>query len=428
MASKPFSSHRLPWAVGGLSTLALCAFASLLVADTTVRIVVVSAGVVVASVGMGGMLRASSRERRGTMAARSDATEADIPAPGPAADDVRDGVAHRILSDFRRWMREQEHDSPSWPAFDQFIREMLADYVGAVRVRCYRVSTGREELHNLAQPETPKTDGGSIARGGLFGHVTAMDREYLANDSGHGELLDRLAAESEESWDWVWPVRDQTATIGLVAVGTLSDDAVRNRGLRATVISLVGLVWEHVALLEQFSTAQRTDRGSGVLNRADFFDIAARALSDSYEAKEPVVVASLALEGLRYLDDGGMWQRRDALIEQLGQLLTRRVRTDDLVGRFSDDRFVVLLRRLDRGLGRLIVDQVLTEADACIVRVLGDQERIRIRAGLAASDGEPRSLDTLLEDAFGAVQAARKQGLRQCDDAAPVAIEASHAS
>ena len=49
-------------------------------------------------------------------------------------------------------------------------------------------------------------------------------------------------------------------------------------------------------------------------------------------------------------------------MRQIGLYMRRKLRSDDLVGRFSDDRFVAVLRRLDISLGTLIARKLLSAA------------------------------------------------------------------
>ena len=106
------------------------------------------------------------------------------------------------------------------------------------------------------------------------------------------------------------------------------------------------------------------------------------------------------------------------------------MRTDDLVGRFTDDRFAMLLRRLDSGLGRLIAEKMLTAANDCVTqltsgcapdapdagRVQNAPYRIRMRIGLAGSGLARPPLRELLGSALDAVERARKADVAIASD------------
>lgn len=317
-----------------------------------------------------------------------------------------DTIVQRLTIAFHTWLTEYEDRTDVWPAFDQLAREMLTDSLGATRVRCYHLRAGSETLQTLSQADNGAAVGPS-AREGVLGHVATTGREYVAGDPAQGPLLEHLAAQNAETWSWAWPVRGPEGTVGIVAVGPLHDPTVLTRTVRKTVGQLLTLYWQHVACLEQLYTIRQTDQASGVLTRQDFLGLATRSLAESYAANEPVVVAVIVLEGLRRLDDEGCWQARDALIEQLGRIVLRRVRSDDLVGRFADDRFVILLRRLDSGLGRLIAEKLLSEANECLDGMEQIRDWARLRVGLAGSGLGRPALDALLAASFDAVTRAR---------------------
>ena len=326
----------------------------------------------------------------------------------PSRDATRTATLPRAIAALHAWLTDPGRPADEWPAFDQVIREILTEHLGATRVRCFHVRPGNETLQPISQGGSESASGGPSAREGVFGPAVIAGREYVAGNPSHGPLVDDLAQQGDERWTWVWPVRDGNSTIGIVAVGDVRDRALLADDVRVSVGHLLTLAWQHVTRTTQIRVVRRTDQASGVLTRQDFFTVAGPALTDSYEAHEPVVVAVVALEGLRGLDDTGRWRQRDALIEQLGRMISRRVRTDDLVGRFADDRFVVLLRRLDSGLGRLISEKLLASAADLVGQQTGDNNLVRLRIGLTGSGLRKPPLDELLVEAFDAVRRARR--------------------
>ncbi len=350
-----------------------------------------------------------------------------VPPSAPRAPEVPTApyrAGQRICVAFHGWLAER-HDGPDvWASFDQLVREALGAHLGATRVRCYHVQPGCDTLQTIHQARKPPQSAGPDMQEGLLGHVAMTGREYVADDPSHGPLVDDLAAQSEDRWSWIWPVRQPcrtrtpvakkvsdtlsaAETIGVIAVGPLSDAAILTPELRQTIGPLLSLCWQHVASLQRLRLVQRTDQASGVLTRGDFFAVAEAALRDSYAANEPVVVGVLALEGLRRLDDTRCWEERDALIERLGQQVARRMRSDDVVGRFADDRFVILLRRLDTGLGRLIAEKLLETGFQTL-----ETGSLRLRMGLSGSGMAQPPLPALLGTAFDAVERARKEDVR----------------
>ena len=385
--------------------------------------------IVSGSLGLGVGVFLNRRRRsgsRGHAVQREPVAAAPLSPPGESAATVRDGIASRMSSAFLAWLEEQrDGEISAWGSFDQLIREMLTEHLGAARVRCYHVPPGSQQLRSLSQSDSSAADIDQAAPDVVLGQVAATGREFVAGEPLDGELPDRPASGTGEDWDWVWPVRaadSRGQTVGLVAVGKLPSGTPLDRDRCQTIGPLITLFWEHARAVRRLCIAERIDKGSGVLTRFDFFEIAGRALADSYQHHEPVVVAVLALEGLRGLDDVGLWRQRDALVGALGRLLVRRARTDDVVGRFSDDRFVVLLRRLDGGLGRLIAEKVVASAQDHIAQLEDAPGPVRVRAGLAASGFEQPSLEILLAGAAEAVEQARSQDVPLCSELGPQSV------
>jgi diguanylate cyclase (GGDEF)-like protein len=315
----------------------------------------------------------------------------------------------RLCRAFNEWLQECASLPEIWVSFDQLLREVLLECIGAARVRCYHVRPGSEALQTIAQGYRPTPGEGPLLRDTIQGHVATTGTEFVEDDPRAGAAVHALAAQAEERWAWIWPVHDSGSVLGIVALGHLQEPARLTPALRPALGALMTLCWRHVDCLERFRVVRRTDQGSGLLTRNDFFTLARHALSDSYKTNEPVVVLVLGVEGLRRLDDQGKWQERDRLIERIGATLARHVRAEDLVGRFADDRFVVLLRRLDSGLGKIIAEKLLAACVKCVENLCGEDEGLRVRGGLAGSGLAQTPLEDLLVSAFEALERARKR-------------------
>ncbi len=331
-----------------------------------------------------------------------------------------------LVRGFNEWLdqHEQRHrggesgqtstnryvSDPAWRSFDRFLRESLLESVGARRVRAYEVLVHPDRLRPLAGHDgacLPE----SQTRSGIIGWVLSHRRRYLSGDCGNGELMRQLVNSSQEQVEWAFPVRRADKVVGLVTVGDLSRQAQSNVALLDAVAELVGVFWNQVLLAEQLRLASRTDRGSGVLNRTDFLSAGSKALTDSYACGEPVVLMGVGLEGIRRLDDEGQWGLRDWTIRSVGQIIDRNLRSDDVVGRFSDDRFVVLLRRLDLGLGRLIAKKIHALIQTSLSQKPVAAAKVAARCTLACSGrGEP-GLEELLVRVFGLLETARREDI-----------------
>ena len=155
-----------------------------------------------------------------------------------------------------------------------------------------------------------------------------------------------------------------------------------------------------------------------------------QTIEESVRDGEPVMIMGIVIEGLRGLDDAGDFARRDELIAKLGQALCDKVRTDDVVGRFADDRFIIVLRRLEVRLGRLIAEKLIQTLKTELTS-RGDSgrsaasQRTFIRASLAGADQECLDGPSLLSRALGLLDRARRDGIELAIDA-PSTEQACH--
>lgn len=383
-------------------------------AGSETLLVLLAAGLTCVLLGMG-VMHLLHRKSTGDAGPQLTPIEPVVPVP-TSTPQLREAIAlSRICAAFEVWLRELPQLTDPWGAFDQLLRETLSEHVGATRVRCYRIVPGSDTLHSIAQTPTP----GPSAREGLLGHVATTGREFFINDPSSGPLLRDLAGQTDDQWTWVLPMREDGSVTGIVALGHVQDPLRLDDDLRQTIGPLVRLGWELVASQAELQQRRQTDPATGVMTRSDFFAHASEAVHDSYANNEPLVLAVLSLEGLRRLDDAGNWSTRDQLIEALGETLRQRARSDDLVGRFADDRFIILLRRLDSGLGRLIAGKLLTAANECAAQLVSDDQTVRMRIGLAGSGFDQFALDELLIKAFDAVERARRDDLPIGTDLCP---------
>ncbi|HSW47083.1 MAG TPA: GGDEF domain-containing protein [Phycisphaerae bacterium] len=349
-------------------------------------------------------------------------TRHDGTSPAATHSTILAGDPSTLPSRFLRWWAERDHSDSLWPAFDQLLREMLLDVIDAKRVRIFHVVEGGQALRPLT--DEAGTSANLSAPTGLMRHAISVGRRYIRGDLNHGPLVDRLAGETEDAAGplpapqhapismakgpaaWVFPIRDHKAglspqndgpsnrSIGLVVVGDLDEPHLANHDLLDALADLVTGFWLHVRDHECLQIVRRTDRGSGVLNRVDFLRMAETSIAEARHDGEPVALLAVALEGLRRFDDEGLWSLRDRVIQEAGRALRRKLRTGDLVGRFSDDRFVLLLRWLDLSLGRLIGMRVIDWVQEAIGDAIRGSSADSWAPGSSTAPGLPPSDDS----------------------------------
>lgn len=312
-------------------------------------------------------------------------------------------IMKNALSLYRSWLTEWDQKEEPWSAFDQFIREMMQQGLGARHVRCYRVGQDGA-LYSLSRGTSDEPAKTTAEK--LINHVLTTGRRYWAASELTGPILRELAEAGDDSPTWVFSIRHHNKPIGLMTVKNFTEPVQDSIKLELAA-DLVEEFWQHTWQANELRLARLMDHASGVLNRSEFLTVQNEMIQSSYESYEPVVVLAVCLEGLRGLDDTGQWQKRDAVVEKVGLVLRDGLRKEDIVGRFSDSLFVAILRRLDVPLAELITQKQLRCVEEALAQLQVDS-MIGIRAGLAGSGLEQVPGEQLLQQAFAALSNARK--------------------
>lgn len=304
------------------------------------------------------------------------------------------------LERLEQWMAEWGDDAARWSAFDRFVRNEIHALTGGEQVRCYHVLEDAEALESLV-PSEGLVPARMAIEGSPYADVVWTSRTIRPKDAAARD-------HASDTPVWCFPITREGEIIGLVSVGRLfsPNEHYTSAWLQAVEL-LICNAWTQLCDRERLMSAWQTDAGTGVLTRTNFFRAAETALTQGTIENEPAVLLSVALEGIRRLDDAGCWTQRDDVLNTVGSVMHARLRSDDVIGRFSDDRFVALLRRIDRPLAGLISTHLLEALEKALEAVLDEHAPVRVRASIAGPAEKDWTLNQLLEAGLNAVRQAR---------------------
>lgn len=300
---------------------------------------------------------------------------------------------------FEEWLRDHRNDSDPWPSFGEFVRMMLHQTCGATHVRLFRVSkdgTSLEPLHvAAARPSLPAE--------GVIRKLTAENASHASPQQSASPISQPVGGETT----WRFSVQHADQPLGIVQVGSIPADYLKIPGFSDSVAQLTSLLWSLLAAHVRNRTADIEDPVSGLLTRQAFLRQAADSLRDSYDHKEPVAVAVVALERLRELNDAGRWELADVLVHEAANVLRLKARTEDCLGRFDGSRFVILFRRVDAHLASLIVAQIMARLKNLCDDTARWTANITVRCGVVGSGVETPDMRTLVAGALSECHRAR---------------------
>ncbi len=356
--------------------------------------------------------------RRGDIMDRTAGEEVHHVSAGASLCDMR--AVSGAISQFDEWLEEHRSSVDAWASFEEFVRHVLHEHCQATHVRPYRILAEGERMAPLRTLEASECEALTSARRGIPGHVATTGRSYYAHDSAQGKLVVSLADRSAEAPEWCFAVREGRRTIGLVSVAHLGNPAARD-ALQPWE-GLIRLFWMTLTEVCRGRAAAQTDAVSQLMIRDSFLDEAARCASESYARGEPVSLCVLTVEGLRAVLDEGRWDVASEIVSEISATFRGRVRPDDLLGRFDEGRFLMLLRRVDSELASLIAGQLMDRLAALPALEATSGRGIRFRCGVAGSGTESVSVRDLLASALELCQAARRDSVELKSDVSGVEV------
>jgi len=166
------------------------------------------------------------------------------------------------------------------------------------------------------------------------------------------------------------------------------------------------------------------DHLTGVANRRAFFEAAELELTRNRRQPRPIALILLDADHFKRINDCHGHPGGDAVLRQLGLLLTATFRLVDVVARVGGEEFAVLLPSCSLDGALAVAERLRT----LVMRqsVAFDDARIEytISAGVAACDGESLSLETLMKRADQALYAAKAGGRNRVEHWSPLAAAA----
>ncbi|MDA8445026.1 GGDEF domain-containing protein [Paracidovorax valerianellae] len=169
---------------------------------------------------------------------------------------------------------------------------------------------------------------------------------------------------------------------------------------------------ERNSLIAQLREQSNTDFLTGLPNRRAFFDAAESVLAQARRHGFGVVIVILDVDRFKLLNDQWGHAVGDQALVAVARTLRSELRLGDLVGRFGGEEFVVLLSHCDPAHGVRLAER-LREAVADLQLLLpASPQPLRLTAsfGVADSGRHGLVLDQLLSEADAAMYRAKETG------------------
>ena len=201
----------------------------------------------------------------------------------------------------------------------------------------------------------------------------------------------------------------------LVAFATLADESIVNQWraralwLSSLMLMVIGASLWMIRLMSRDAREQErlatVDGLTGVLNRRAVMQSAA-----GFERRAGYVgsltVLMIDVDHFKSVNDRFGHAVGDAVLQEVGALLTRQIRNSDIVGRFGGEEFIALLPGTNLDGGRKVAEKMRQEIEATEI----SGTRVTISIGVASLGYRNDSIERLLRQADEALYAAKAGG------------------
>lgn len=305
-----------------------------------------------------------------------------------------------VPDQFAEWLEQfRDHHDP-WPAFEKFIQTTLHDACGAEDVKAYRVFDSSEQLIPLCNADPERMRDCTRDARGVLGWVVKTRRTFFSFQQIDDQDLRLRLARTRLPVRWCFPILRGSNVVGVVTVRSWDIGGSRDLNFLKLLAGMVNDHWSCVAEICRTRAATAVDQASGLMTRSQFLRRAPLVLQRSYDQSKEVAAAAFSVEGLRQLDDQGLWGLRDLAIASVGKALRGRMTPEDCASHFDDSRFVVVWHETDEDQARADVAEIVADLERAFSDQAKWRRQIKVRCGLASSESRQKSLHTLVSEAL----------------------------
>ena len=280
--------------------------------------------------------------------------------------------------------------------------------------RIVAIRGGDERYVGVIMPPGVASAGICLAEGRVVSDEQVIRREEFPEALRGARVPDVLVSAS-------FPLLRDDAVIGAVNVARLDLARVFTPLELETmplIASQIALALNNVELHAQMADAAVRDPLTGLWNRRHL-DVAlgrlfaTRARFDP-ELRRPVAAIMFDLDLFGLFNKRHGHQTGDAVLRAFGSILTRRLRSSDLVARFGGEEFLAVLDGASLDEAQRVADEIRRELESITIPGSdGEQLHATVSAGCASLGPNVSSLEALLEVADVGLQMAKRGGRNQ---------------
>ena len=215
------------------------------------------------------------------------------------------------------------------------------------------------------------------------------------------------------------PLLVQGETVGVLTLwtteGELDAEAV---GWLETLAPYVALQLRHSREYGQMRERADRDRLTSLYNRQAFDALLAAEVARYQRYLRPFTLLLLDVDHFKSINDRYGHPTGDAVLANVGRVLTRTLREVDVAARYGGEEFAVLLPETELDIGHDIAERLRAAVAGSVVHAPGGQISVTVSVGISACPACAGDPDGLIRTADAALYASKQHGRNQVTAAA----------
>jgi diguanylate cyclase (GGDEF)-like protein len=210
--------------------------------------------------------------------------------------------------------------------------------------------------------------------------------------------------------DFCLPLIAAGGPVGVMGVRMSPSLETAERKALGTAAALMAISVRNLQLFYETREMSLRDALTGCFNRAHGLEALDGELRRARRSGRPVSVLMFDIDHFKTVNDRLGRLRGDDLLQRVGTLLTKVVRTTDIRCRYGGDKFLIILPDTPAAGAEQVAECVRREL--ALLSVTGNETTIQITASLGVATSVPgdRSATALIERVDGALYQAKRGG------------------
>lgn len=243
-------------------------------------------------------------------------------------------------------------------------------------------------------------------------HKPVLSSKESVPDPRESQTVQQQREETNAGAVCVVPLRYRDAIFGTMTAINRKNQAnfdENDLSLLEAIANQAAIALENMRLFAEIERLATTDELTGLNNRRHFFELAERECTRARRKGRPIAAIMLDIDRFKPVNDTYGHKVGDEVLQTVARKLATRLRTEDILGRYGGEEFVVILPETEYTTARKIAKRLLRGIRDKPIFTTRGPINVTMSIGVAVSETPPDPM-TLVDQADAALYAAKRAG------------------